>query len=200
MDLESARSWILACAVAMVAGCNGEVALNGLAPPDGDPHQGADGGHAAAPDIDASRPSPTPEASLPDGDATSTPMDSAPETALEVCERTCGGCCSADGECGGGDDLSACGIDGEVCVNCFSVTKPVPIVCDHGQCVGPMPAPDAGTSDADTASDADASLSSCAPSNCGVCIPIYSAPCCKADDTCGCQVVYPEASASAACQ
>ena len=57
-----------------------------------------------------------------------------PGGACQCFERTCGGCCSADGsECRVGVDDNACGFDGEICEDCTARDK----VCAAGTCIYP---------------------------------------------------------------
>jgi len=114
-----------------------------------------DAGGGDARDIDASGPS---DASLvPDG---------------YLCEPgTCGGCCSATGDCVGGQSVATCGIGGGTCNDCSRSGA-----CVEGSCV--TPPVDAGPPAACVAT-------SCSTANCAG-FPIQGA-CCKQDQTCGCQ-------------
>jgi hypothetical protein len=94
------------------------------------------------------------------------------------CASQCGGCCDSNGNCLGGRSTSTCGKGGARCTDCAVGGQ----VCNAGLCSAP-PAPDSGVS----------------PMTCNravcftqtLCIPVYQATCCKADQTCGCQVVIP---------
>jgi hypothetical protein len=84
---------------------------------------------------------------------------------------TCGGCCSATGDCVGGESVSTCGSGGATCQDCEGSGA-----CSQGACVaspldaGPRPMCD---------------VASCSTGNCAG-FPIQGA-CCKSDQTCGCQ-------------
>jgi hypothetical protein len=194
-------------------GCGGEVALNGLAPVDA----GASDGMVQD---TSSNPSPGPDASIDeassahdagpplakcgesnchgccdsDGYCQSGVADGQCGQGGEACEscaatsrvcsqgqcsppptpptcsaEVCGGCCTADGFCAGGQSSASCGARGSACVVCSPGA-----VCTDGSCEpydsGP-PGP-------------------CVASACAVCIPVYQAPCCKSDQTCGCEVLF----------
>jgi hypothetical protein len=84
---------------------------------------------------------------------------------------TCGGCCSAMGDCVGGKSVVTCGNGGQACADCTSLGA-----CSQGSCAAPPF--DAGPPPA-------CDVASCSTDNCAG-FPIQGA-CCKADQTCGCQ-------------
>ena len=84
---------------------------------------------------------------------------------------TCGGCCSATGGCVGGQSVATCGVAGQTCKDCTSSGA-----CVQGECS--TPSPEAGPPPMCVAG-------SCSPSLCAG-FPIQG-PCCKSDQTCGCQ-------------
>ena len=87
------------------------------------------------------------------------------------CSRsTCSGCCDAQGNCVGGESLTACGAAGIACLVCPASANEV---CRNGICAMPV------------------LPTSCAVSSCPPCIPAYQAACCKTDNTCGCAVQFP---------
>jgi hypothetical protein len=130
--------------------------------PSGDPHPTlADGAPSAVEPSDAERPDdggkPSDANLVPDGYACGT--------------GTCGGCCSAQGDCVGGQSIATCGADGTKCKDCTSVGA-----CSRGSCA--TPPPDAGPPPMCV-------FGSCSNSHCAF-FPIQGA-CCKLDQTCGCQ-------------
>ena len=96
-----------------------------------------------------------------------------PDAAPACGTMTCGGCC-ANGTCHGGASVATCGKGGGACSDCTSMGA-----CSaDGTCAKPVV--DAGPA------------KTCNASQCHVaCIPVYQGPCCKSDETCGCQVVIP---------
>jgi len=84
---------------------------------------------------------------------------------------TCGGCCS-NGVCVGGGSVATCGAGGRACEDCTGMGG----ACTNHACAT-APA-DAGPT------------SACKVSACTGCIPFYQTPCCKADQTCGCEVSF----------
>ncbi len=84
---------------------------------------------------------------------------------------TCGGCCSSTGDCVGGQSVGTCGVGGQACKDCTTSGA-----CVEGACA--TPPPDAGRPPMCV-------MASCSPSLCAG-FPIQG-PCCKSDQTCGCQ-------------
>ncbi len=87
---------------------------------------------------------------------------------------TCGGCCSS-GTCVGGLSNGTCGTGGEACKSCSGSTPS----CMSGSC---------------EAEPVEASAPTCSQSVCiatTLCIPVYEVGCCKADNTCGCEIAIP---------
>jgi hypothetical protein len=84
---------------------------------------------------------------------------------------TCGGCCS-NGACVGGGSVATCGAGGRACEDCTGMGG----ACTNHACATPRA--DAGPT------------SACKVSACTGCIPFYQTPCCKADQTCGCEVSF----------
>jgi hypothetical protein len=84
---------------------------------------------------------------------------------------TCGGCCSTAGDCVGGQSVATCGVSGQKCKDCTSSGA-----CVQGECANPPP--EAGPPPMCV-------VASCSPSHCAG-FPIQG-PCCKSDQTCGCQ-------------
>jgi hypothetical protein len=84
---------------------------------------------------------------------------------------TCGGgCCDTNGDCLLGQSTPACGTGGNACVDCESRGE----VCTMGSC------------------EPDFDGGPCVAASCPSCTPTpYEAACCKADQTCGCQVMFP---------
>ena len=90
-------------------------------------------------------------------------------TPLGPCEAlTCPGCCDSTGTCQPGQSVASCGTHGATCTACDDET-----VCSNGSCQSP-----------------DLDGGPCVASSCAECIPVYQAACCKADQTCGCQVLF----------
>jgi hypothetical protein len=209
----------LGCAaVAWLAGlaCGGEVALNGLAPVDG----GAPGLANEAANETGAMTQPVPEGSTiesPEGgdvEDDAQPANCGPTNCHGCCDETgycetgdqsqacgagggacqacaggnqsafvcsggvcssscspstCAGCCDLQGRCEGGESIAACGAGGRACQPCTTDE------CVRGICTMQLP------------------LAPCVVSSCPACIPVYQAACCKADDTCGCAVLFPDA-------
>ncbi len=118
------------------------------------------------------------DASRPDGgphDAAA--ADVAPEAA-SCNSASCDGCCTTAGLCAAGGLNNACGMGGAVCQDCSASG----LVCS-GRACGSAPV-DAG----------DAGSSGCDPTKCGnLCVP-YFIQCCKADQSCGCALLFPRGS------
>jgi hypothetical protein len=89
-----------------------------------------------------------------------------------ACGRdTCGGCCSTTGNCVGGQSVGTCGVGGQACKDCTTSGA-----CTQGTCK--TPPHDAGPPPMCV-------VASCSTSLCAG-FPIQG-PCCKSDQTCGCQ-------------
>jgi hypothetical protein len=86
----------------------------------------------------------------------------------------CGGCCM-NGECVGGHSVNTCGTGGALCKDC---TNNGGSCSSSGQCKTAAPV------------DAAAPPPACKASSCTGCIPFYQMGCCKADQTCGCEVSF----------
>jgi hypothetical protein len=129
----------------------GAMGVPGPVPGEGEDADDLDGGDAGPP-IDAGDPS-----QIPDGYACG--------------PGTCGGCCSATGDCVGGQSVATCGVAGQKCKDCTD-----PGACSQGSCA--TPAPDAGPPPMCV-------VASCSTRNCAG-FPIQGV-CCKSDQTCGCQ-------------
>ena len=87
---------------------------------------------------------------------------------------SCGGCCTAAGDCVGGQSATTCGTAGGACEDCTAKGQS----CNGGACSS---APhDAGV----------CTMLSCTTIT-NLCIPVWQQPCCKSDGTCGCYVTIP---------
>jgi hypothetical protein len=103
-------------------------------------------------------------------DAGGRASDAADEPDVYVCEPgTCDGCCTASG-CSGGQSVATCGVGGVACRDCTSQGA----CSSDGKCVAPVK---------------DASPPPmCVATNCKQCaVAPIQGPCCKLDNTCGCQ-------------
>jgi hypothetical protein len=91
------------------------------------------------------------------------------------CSRsTCGGCCTAAGDCVGGQSATTCGTGGALCADCTMSGQS----CNAGVC-------------SSVAHDAGAcTMLSCTTLS-NLCIPVWQQPCCKMDGTCGCYITIP---------
>ena len=84
---------------------------------------------------------------------------------------TCGGCCTAAGDCVGGQSVTTCGVGGNLCKDCSSQGA-----CgSSGSCKTPV---------VDSGPPPKCSASTCTNTCSGT--PIQN-KCCKGDNTCGCQ-------------
>jgi hypothetical protein len=92
---------------------------------------------------------------------------------------TCMGCCSATGDCQGGQSANSCGAGGQTCQDCQTSG----LACVSGSC--------AAADSSDAAAPPTCTVSMC---NTKLCIPAWQAQCCKSDNTCGCEVLYPPGS------
>jgi hypothetical protein len=113
------------------------------------------------------------------GDAAGAGDAVAPDGGKPMCRTQCGGCCDQSGTCLGGRSATTCGRAGASCADCTSTGQE----CDAGLCAVSQPAKEGGVV-----------TPTCSQSMCmaqTLCIPYYQAACCKADDTCGCQVLFP---------
>jgi hypothetical protein len=101
-------------------------------------------------------------------------VDAAPD-APSCTAASCNGCCTSAGLCAGGGLSSACGTGGASCQTCSGGT-----VCGSaGSCI--TPPVDAG----------DSGPPGCKPTTCSnLCVP-YFIQCCKADQSCGCALLFP---------
>jgi len=102
-----------------------------------------------------------------------------PPDAKPPCATSCGGCCDPGGTCLGGRSAATCGAKGASCVDCTMGGDE----CDAGVCA-PAPPPKEGGTVAPTCSQ-----TACMAQN--PCVPVWQQTCCKADQTCGCQVLIP---------
>jgi hypothetical protein len=157
---------------------------------------------ATVPDAAAHDAAPIADANAPDVVGTGAPP---PPTCAEICKV---GCCDSTGACVESNNTS-CGASGAACHDCTAAGR----TCQAGSCVMPSPPPDAGGSspppdaggqshppDAGSSPPPDAGGSSpspdaggpsCQVSSCtNICVP-YFIQCCKADDTCGCSLLFP---------
>ncbi len=111
----------------------------------------------------------------PDTGTSEGPTDASEDAqdAAAICRTQCSGCCDSNNICHGGQSLATCGSGGKACMDCSASGK----VCSSaGACVtgttmeaGPPPM--------------------CSVGNCKNGCPLLEAPCCKADQTCGCAVL-----------
>jgi hypothetical protein len=174
-----ARCVRIGCAALTWVACNGQVALNGLEP--------VDAAKAPAPLETGAPPSSENDGSAPDSFTETAPPDNY-DSSLGIEEgddgsydaphasscgpQNCGGCCSADGTCVGGQSAATCGQGGESCTDCTATGQ----ICVGGSCI------------ADSGAPRCTSAASCAAVRC---IPVYQAACCKTEGTCGCSVTTP---------
>jgi hypothetical protein len=87
------------------------------------------------------------------------------------------GCCTASGSCAGGGLTAACGMGGAACQNCANYG----LACVNQACVTPP-------------ADGGSGPTGCHPSTCSnLCVP-YFVQCCKADQSCGCALLFPPGS------
>jgi hypothetical protein len=102
-------------------------------------------------------------------DAGSGPEDAGMPDAYVCGPDTCNGCCTAAG-CAGGQSVGTCGVGGSACRDCSSAGA----CSSEGTCVTPVK--DAGPPPM------------CMAANCKQCaVAPIQGPCCKLDNTCGCQ-------------
>jgi len=108
---------------------------------------------------------------LPDG----SPGPDASDARPPPCTSTsCGGCCSAAGDCVGGQSAATCGTAGAACVDCSARGQS----CNAGVC-------------SSTPHDAGACTMLSCTTFTNLCIPVWQQPCCKVDGTCGCYITIP---------
>ncbi|MGO9839034.1 MAG: hypothetical protein ACLP1X_33035 [Polyangiaceae bacterium] len=115
-------------------------------------------------------------------ETSTTPPEAGPDVADDSpppCASACHGCCSATGDCQGGESANSCGAGGQACLDCQSSG----MACVSGSCAA-----------ADTADVAAPPLCEVSMCSMTLCIPAWQAPCCKSDNTCGCRVLYPPGS------
>ena len=153
-----------------------EVSADELTPADDAtdaPVAAMDAGDASSPDVGRGNGA---------ADATSEALvEQLPEASVDasdarpMCTRsTCGGCCTAAGDCVGGQSVATCGTKGATCADCTQTGQS----CNGGVCSS---APhDAGT----------CTMLSCTTLS-NLCIPVWQQPCCKSDETCGCYITIP---------
>ena len=104
-------------------------------------------------------------------DADSSSGSNGPPDGYACGPETCGGCCTTTGDCVGGQSVGTCGVGGQACKDCTSSGA-----CAQGACTTPP---------ADAGPPPMCVVTSCSSSLCAG-FP-FQGPCCKSDQTCGCQ-------------
>lgn len=106
------------------------------------------------------------------------PVVMGPDASAPACSsKVCGGCCiPSTGYCAGGLSAQTCGVGGQRCQDCGSMG----LACVNGVCASPP---------ADAGAAAPCAVSACA--NLHRCIPAWQMACCRQDNSCGCEIIYP---------
>ncbi len=136
------------------------------------------GDDASPPGDDSSPPDATVPADAPGEDAStvvdarqdrSEVVDAGSPDAYVCSAATCNGCCTANGQCSGGNSVSLCGTGGEACLNCSAQGA-----CNDHVCGAPVQ---------------DSGGPQCTSTNvtaCTKCAAVLYTACCKSG-SCGCQ-------------
>jgi hypothetical protein len=118
-----------------------------------------------------------PSARGPEGSPESELADAAADAAPDspTCgPKSCAGCCTTGGLCAAGGLDDACGAAGAACLDCTGSG----LACTAGACRAPQ-------------LDAAEEQPECNASDCAnLCVP-YFIQCCKADQSCGCALLFP---------